>query len=213
MVNVGKAHGMKIKALITRMEEPLGWAIGNALEVIESVEILKGQHGDSDLAQMSFRLAAEMLLLGGAAKDLAEAEDKVAQAIRSGRAMEIFRTWTTFNGGDAAALDDFSRLPQPGKVIEIKANRDGWVHAVDSRALGILAMELGAGRRSKDDLLDLGVGMRLHRNVGDSVKAGETLFTVFAKAGAEVPQDRYLAALELKNQPANQSSWLLETVE
>ncbi len=213
MVNVGRAHGMKIKALITRMEEPLGWAIGNALEVMESVEILKGQHGGGDLAQMSFRLAAEMLVLGGAAKDLAEAEDKVAQAIHSGRAMEIFRTWTTLNGGDAAALDDFSRLPQPGKVIEIKANRDGWVHAVDSRALGILAMELGAGRRSKDDLLDLGVGMRLHRNVGDSVKAGETLFTVFAKAGAEVPQDRYLAALELKNQPSNQSSWLLETVE
>jgi len=213
MVNVGKAHGMKIKALITRMEEPLGWAIGNALEVMESVEILKGQHGDSDLAQMSFRLAAEMLVLGGAAKNLAEAEEKVDEAISSGRAMETFRAWTTFNGGDAAALDDFSRLPQPGKVIEIKANRDGWIHTVDSRALGILAMELGAGRRSKDDLLDLGVGMRLHRNVGDSVKAGETLFTVFAKAGAEVPQDRYLAALELKNQPANQSSWLLETVE
>jgi len=213
MVNVGKAHGMKIKALITRMEEPLGWAIGNALEVIESVEILKGQHGDSDLAQMSFRLAAEMLLLGGAAKDLAEAEDKVAQAIRSGRAMEVFRTWTTSNGGDAAALDEFSRLPQPGKVIEIKAKQDGWIHAVDSRALGILAMELGAGRRSKDDVLDLGVGIRLHRNVGDAVKVGETLFTVYTNEAIEPPVDRYLVTLVLQSEPCPKSPWLLGTIE
>ncbi len=212
MVNVGKAHGMKIKALITRMEEPLGWAIGNALEVIESVEILKGQHGESDLAQMSFRLAAEMLVLGGAAKDLPEAEGKVTEAISSGRAMETFRAWTAFNGGDAAALDDFSRLPQPGQVIAIKAQQDGWIHAVDSRALGILAMELGAGRRSKDDVLDLGVGMRLHRNVGQAVKTGDTLFTVYAKTGAEVPQDRYLATLDLKANLASQQPWLLYAI-
>lgn len=213
MVNVGKAHGMKIKALITRMEEPLGWAIGNALEVMESVEILKGQHGDSDLAQMSFRLAAEMLMLGGTAKDLAEAEAMVAAAISSGRAMETFRAWTAFNGGDAAALDDFSRLPQPGQVIEIKAQQDGWIHAVDSRALGILAMELGAGRRSKDDVLDLGVGIRMHRNVGDAVKAGDTLFTVYAKAGAEVPTNQYLASLNLQPALVSKTPWLLETVE
>ena len=213
MVNVGKAHGMKIKALITRMEEPLGWAIGNALEVMESVEILKGQHGDSDLAQMSFRLAAEMLMLGGAAKNLAEAQAKVAEAIHSGRAMETFRTWTIHNGGDATALDDFSRLPQPGKVVEIKATHDGWIHAVDSRALGILAMELGAGRRSKDDVLDLGVGIRLHRNVGDAVKAGETLFTVYGKTGAEIPVERYLQAISLDNNPVHKISWLMDTVE
>ncbi len=213
MVNVGKAHGMKIKALITRMEEPLGWAIGNALEVMESVEILKGQHGDSDLAQMSFRLAAEMLVLGGATKDLAEAEAKVAQAVHSGRAMEAFRAWTTFNGGDAAALDDFARLPQPGQIIEIKAQQDGWIHAVDSRALGLLAMELGAGRRSKDDVLDLGVGMRLHRNVGDAVQTGETLFTVYAKTGAAVPQDRYLGALTVQANPVVKQPWLLGTIK
>ncbi len=213
MVNVGKAHGMKIKALITRMEEPLGWAIGNALEVIESVEILKGLHGKSDLAQMSFRLAAEMLVMGGAAKDLNEAQAKVNEAVASGRAMEAFRTWTTYNGGDASSLDDFSRLPQPGKVLEIKATQEGWIQAVDSRALGLLAMELGAGRRSKDDVLDLGVGIRLHRNVGQAVKAGDTLFTVYAKAQAEIPVARYLETLSLQPQPVTPGPWLLETVE
>ena len=213
MVNVGKAHGMKIKALITRMEEPLGWAIGNALEVVESVEILKGMHGECDLAQMSFRLAAEMLVLGGAAKDLAEAQAKVAEVIANGKAMTIFRTWTTFNGGDAASLDDISRLPQPGQIIEIKADQTGWIHAVDSRALGILAMELGAGRQSKDDVLDLGVGIRLHKNVGQAVAVGETLFTVYAKTGAAIPGERYLGALTLASTAPAVASWLLETIE
>ena len=213
MVNVGKAHGMKIKALITRMEEPLGWAIGNALEVMESVEILKGMHGESDLAQMSFRLAAEMLVLGGAAKDLPAAQAKVAETIATGKAMEIFRTWTAFNGGDASALDDFTRLPQPGRIHEVKADQEGWIHAVDSRALGILAMELGAGRRSKDDVLDLGVGIRLHKNVGQEVKVGETLFTVYAKADAELPVERYQKALTLAYAPLKLSPWLLETIE
>ncbi len=213
MVNVGKAHGVKIKALITRMEEPLGWAIGNALEVVESVEILKGMHGESDLAQMSFRLAAEMLVLGGVAKNLAEAQALVKESVASGRAMEAFRKWTTFNGGDAASLDDFSRLPQPGKVVEIKATHDGWIQAVDSRALGLLGMELGAGRRSKNDVLDLGVGIRLHHNVGDRVKIGDTLFTVYAKQGSEIPVERYLETLSLRAQLVPKTSWLLDTVE
>jgi len=213
MVKVGKAHGMKIKALITRMEEPLGWAIGNALEVMEAVEILKGMHGESDLAQMSFRLAAEMLLMGGAAEDLAEAQAKVAEVLASGRAMETFRLWTAHNGGDALTLDDFTRLPQPGQVLEIKAPQAGWVHSVDSRALGLLAMELGAGRRSKDDVLDLGVGIRLHRNVGQAVKVGDTLFTVYAKRLAEIPVGRYLETLALQPQATPRRPWLLETVE
>jgi len=213
MVAVGKAHGMKIKALITRMEEPLGWAIGNSLEVIESVEILKGLHGESDLAQMSFRLAAEMLVMGGAAKDLSQAQAKVAASISSGKAMELFRTWTTHNGGDAKALDDFSRLPQPGQTLEVKATQAGWIQAVDSRALGILAMELGAGRRSKDDVLDLGVGIRLHRNVGDAVQVGETLFTVYAQKGAAIPEVRYRETMSLAPQPPKPSPWLLETIE
>ncbi len=210
MVDVGKAHGMRIKACITRMEEPLGWAIGNALEVMESVEILKGMHGDSDLAQESFRLAAEMLVLGGAAKDLAEAEAKVAASIADGSAMEKFRTWTVANGGDPACLDDFSHFAQPGQAVEIRALKEGWIHAMDSRALGILAMEQGAGRRSKDDVLDMAVGIRVHRNVGDAVRVGDLLFTVYTKTGAEVPAARFLQAVDLRPEQAHRGPWLLE---
>ncbi|MBP1627556.1 MAG: pyrimidine-nucleoside phosphorylase [Holophagaceae bacterium] len=213
MVDVGRAHGMKIKALLTRMEEPLGWAIGNALEVMESVEILKGMHGDGLLAQMSFRLAAEMLVLGGVAQDLESAMGQVARAVQSGEAMERFRAWTRHNGGEVRSLDDFSGLPQAGQCVEIRAPRRGWMAALDSRALGILAMELGAGRRNQGDLLDLGVGLRVHRKVGDPVEAGEPLFTVFAKAGTQVAPEPFLATVGWSESPVAPEPWLLGVVE
>lgn len=207
MVEVGKAHGMRIKALITRMEEPLGWAIGNALEVMECVEILKGQHAEGVLARMSFRLAAEMLVLGGAAKDLAEAEAKVEEAVHSGRAMEVLRRFVAMNGGQASALDEFSQLPQAARTFEVKAEQGGFVRAIDGRALGIYAMELGAGRKSKEDVLDLGVGLRLHVNVGDSVAAGQTLLTVHAPL--RVVPEPPAGWLDLAHAPTQAPAWLL----
>jgi pyrimidine-nucleoside phosphorylase len=211
MVGVGKAHGMKIKALITRMEEPLGWAIGNTLEIIESVEILKGMHADSDLAKMSLRLAAEMLIMGGAAKDLAEAEAKVAHSISSGSAMEAYRKWVTFNGGDARALDDTTMMPGYKSTAEVLAATSGYIHAMDSRALGILAMELGAGRASKDDILDLGVGIRVHANVGQKVEKGQKLLTLYLndRKGNPLPKDW----ITIKPEACAAFPWLLETVE
>ncbi len=212
MVGVGKAHGMRIKALITRMEEPLGWAIGNALEVMESVEILKGMHGEGDLARMSFRLAAEMLILGGAAKDLPRAEAKVAEVVANGQAMEVFRAFVKENGGDAAALDDFSRLPQAKRRVQVQAECDGYIQSIDSRAMGILAMELGAGRKAKDDQLDLGVGIRLHAHPGQRVKAGEPLFTLHASDRRPVPDIPDSLVVIKKSQP-QPASWLLGEVE
>ena len=211
MVEVGKAHGMRIKALITRMEEPLGWAIGNALEVMESVEILKGLHGDGDLARMSFRLAAEMLVLGGAAADLAEAEARVAETVATGSAMAAYRAFVAQNGGDPRALDDFSLLPQAPRHVKVPAPSSGYVHAVDSRALGLLAMELGAGRKSKDDVLDLGVGIRVHVRPGQWVEAGAPVLTLHAS-------DRPLPSLDkswiiIESAPRIPESWLMGVVD
>lgn len=208
MVEVGKAHGMRIKALITRMDAPLGWAIGNALEVMECIEILKGQHGEGDLAQMSFRLAAEMLILGGVAQDLGEAEAQVKGVIESGKAMEVLRRYVALNGGEVAALDDFTRLPQPGRSFEVKAEQGGIVQAIDGRALGIYAMELGAGRKNKDDVLDLGVGIRLGVTVGDRVEKGQTLLTVLAPARqVPLPPEGWV---RMGEEPAQPGSWLLD---
>ena len=210
MVGVGRAHGLKIKALITRMEEPLGSAIGNALEVMESVAILKGLHEESDLAQMSFRLAAEMIVLAGAAEDLPRAEAMVAHSIQSGAAMDVCRAWVACNGGDAKALDDFTRLPGYSQSVHVLAETTGTIQAIDSRALGILAMELGAGRASKDDQLDLGVGIHVHVKVGQTVEKGQTLLTLHCngRLGNPLPQ----GWITLGPDPCQPSPWLLETV-
>jgi len=210
MVEVGKAHGMRIKALVTRMEEPLGWAIGNTLEVMESVEILRGLHGDGTLARMSGRLAAEMLVLGQAAPDLGSALQRVGQAIQDGSALETLRKFVALNGGDTAALEDFGRMPQTAAVTEIRADREGFVHGLDGRALGILAMDLGAGRKSREDRLDLGAGIRVHRSVGDSVGMGDLLFSIHARPGLRVPEAAFRAAVDLRAERAVLSPWLLE---
>jgi len=212
MVDVGTAHGMQIRALITRMDAPLGWAIGNALEVMESVEILRGEHGDSELAQMSFRLAAEMLIMGGAAKDLPEALAKVQASIQDGSALEALRRFVALNGGDAKALDDFSRLPQAGQVVEVRADRSGYIAAIDGRALGLLAMDLGAGRKDRNDVLDLGVGIRVLAQVGRSVEVGDLLFRLHAKAGARLNPAPYLSTLQISAAPVAPTPWLLETL-
>jgi len=210
MVEVGRAHGLRIRALITRMEEPLGWAIGNALEVMEAVEILKGLAPDSQLARMSFRLAAEMLLAGSAAASLAEAEARVARTVASGAAMDCFRAWVTANGGDARALDDFSRLPAAARRVPVLAEQSGYVQAIQGRALGILAMELGAGRQSQAEVLDLGVGLRLQVQVGQWVEAGQSLLTLHCneRRGNPLPA----GWITLGDQPCAQPEWLLETL-
>ncbi|MDP1830549.1 MAG: thymidine phosphorylase [Geothrix sp.] len=212
MVDVGRAHGMQIRALITRMDAPLGWAIGNALEVMESVEILRGEHGDSDLAQMSFRLAAEMLILGGGASTLEQALAKVQASIQNGAALETLRRFTALNGGDARALDDFSRLPQPGQVVEIRSDRDGYITAMDGRALGLLAMDLGAGRKDQSDVLDLGVGIRVQARVGARIEKNDPLFTVYTKPGSLVTSSDYLRTLQIDPTPPPRAPWLLSTI-
>ena len=210
MVAVGQAHGMKIKALITRMEEPLGMAMGNAMEVMESVDILKGKDLTSDLALMSFRLAAEMLILGGAAATLAEAEALVADSIASGRAMATCRTWVAANGGNALALDDFSLLPGAAHTLDVCAETTGTIHAIDSRALGILVMEMGGGRSSKDDVLDLGIGIEMHKEVGDRVEEGQPILTLHhnGRTGNPLPA----GWIDIQPTPCPKQPWLLETI-
>jgi pyrimidine-nucleoside phosphorylase len=211
MVAVGQAHGLRVKALVTRMEEPLGRTIGNALEVMEAVAILKGLDGGSDLARLSFRLAAEMLVLGGAAASLGEAEARVAAVVADGAALRAFRTWVAANGGDPLALDDSRRLPGWTRAVPVRAERGGYVQAIRGRDLGVLAVELGAGRSRRDDVLDLGVGIRLEVQVGDRVEPGQTLLTLFCnqRDGSPLPPDW----ITLGPEPCAPRPWLLETLE
>jgi pyrimidine-nucleoside phosphorylase len=150
--------------------------------------------------------------MGGAATTLPEAQAKVQASIQDGSALETLRRFVALNGGDARALDDFNRLPQASQTVEVLAGRTGYVSAIDGRALGLLAMELGAGRKDRNDVLDLGVGIRVLAQVGHPVKAGEPLFHVYAKAGSRVDPTPYLATLQISAAPVAPASWLLEAL-
>jgi pyrimidine-nucleoside phosphorylase len=177
MCAIGAGLGKQMVALITRMDQPLGCAVGNAVEVAESVECLKGS-GPSDLVSLSIELAAEMVVLGGRAGSLEEARAICRETITRGTALERFRRMVEHQGGDARAIDDPSRLPQPRRSVVVKSPQNGFVRFLAARPVGHATMLLGAGRARMDSSVDHAVGVILHKKVGDPVGVDEPLFTV-----------------------------------
>ncbi len=177
LVDVGRGAGLNVRALLTRMDEPLGTTIGNALEVRESIDILFGR-GPADSTELTMALGAEMLILGKVAKDETEARKMLQEAVDSGRGAEKFREVIKAQGGDPRVVDDPSLLPQADKQHDVHAQRSGFVAAIDSYALGIAAMKLGAGRTRAEDVVDPAVGIEIFKKSGDEVKEGELLATV-----------------------------------
>ena len=174
LVATGTANGVRTVALVTAMDAPLGKAVGNALEVIEALETLKGR-GPADLESLSVTLAAHMVVLGGQAATLAEAETKVRAALSSGRGLEKFRAIVVHQGGDPRVVDDYSRLPAAPRHAVVKAERSGYVIGLHAEPIGRATMVLGAGRDRVEDAIDAGVGAILLKTPGDAVKAGEPL--------------------------------------
>jgi pyrimidine-nucleoside phosphorylase len=170
----GRANGVTTEAHITAMDEPLGRAIGNALEVAESIEALKG-NGPPDLAALSVRLAARMVKLGGLADTEEQAEAKVTEALASGQGLERFRRLVERQGGDPAVVDDPGRLPAAPRRENLTADRSGYVVGLDAEAIGRATMVLGAGRERAEDAVDPAVGAVLRAKVGDPVRAGDVL--------------------------------------
>jgi pyrimidine-nucleoside phosphorylase/thymidine phosphorylase len=174
---IGRGMGKQVGALLTDMSQPLGRAVGNALEVAEAVELLRGG-GPADLRELTVELTAEMLLLGGAAPDRAAARARVAGAIADGRGLAKLEEIVGAQGGDPRALSDLARLPRAPRTYEVGAPAAGVVQAVDGEALGLAAVALGAGRAKADDRVDPAVGLVVHRRVGDRVERGAPLCTV-----------------------------------
>ncbi|MGE3820945.1 MAG: thymidine phosphorylase [Isosphaeraceae bacterium] len=177
MVEIGESLGKRMRALITRMDQPLGKAVGNALEVAECVACLKGE-GPSDLMDLSIELAAEMALMGARAADLDEARALCWKAVDDGSALERFRKLVEAQGGDPRCVDEPARLPSARRQVEIRAGHDGFVRSLAARSLGHATMLLGAGRARVDSTIDPAVGLVLHKKVGDSVTTNEVLCTV-----------------------------------
>ena len=185
MVSIGRRTGRKTVALITDMNQPLGRAIGNALEVKEAIETLRG-HGPEDLAELVLALGTEMLLLARVADDAADARRKLQDALSSGRALEKFREMIRNQGGDPRVVDDPSLLPTAPVRTVVEAPRSGWVDGIDAYALGDVTMLLGAGRRKQDDVVDHAVGLVLHAKLGSKVEEGDVLCEVHARRPEDV---------------------------
>jgi pyrimidine-nucleoside phosphorylase len=179
LVSVATAMGKPTRAILTAMEQPLGRAVGNALEVAESIECLKGR-GPADTMEVTYALAEQMLVLAGVAQTATEARAALAHSISSGAALEKFRAMITAQGGDARVIDEPARLPQAKFKVALAAPRAGFVQEVDAMGVALAALRLGAGRVKAADGVDHAVGFSELVKVGEPVAAGATLGVIHA---------------------------------
>jgi pyrimidine-nucleoside phosphorylase len=179
MVQIGNNVGRSTMAIISDMSQPLGYAIGNALEVKEAIDTLKGE-GPEDLTELCLVLGSHMVYLAKKANTLEEARQLLENAISDGSALEKFKVFLSSQGGDASVVDDPSKLPQAKFVYELEAKEDGYVKEMVADEIGTAAMILGAGRATKESNIDLAVGLVLRKKIGDRVQKGDSLVTIYS---------------------------------
>ena len=179
MVRIGNNVGRRTMAVISDMSQPLGYAIGNALEVKEAIDTLKGE-GPEDLTELCLTLGSHMVYLAEKASSLEEARTLLENVIKDGSALDKLKVFLSSQGGDASIVDEPSKMPQAKYVIELEAKEDGYVSEIVADEVGTAAMLLGAGRATKESVIDLAVGLVLRKKIGDQVKKGESLVTIYS---------------------------------
>jgi pyrimidine-nucleoside phosphorylase len=213
LVAIGRASGVRTEALITSMEAPLGRAVGNANEVVESIDTLKGT-GPADLEQLSIVLAARMLVVAGVAADDTDAETRVRRAIASGAGVEKFAQIIENQGGDPHVVDDYRRLPSAPDRVGIPAPRDGYVETLQAEMVGRAAVALGAGRSRLDDVIDHSVGIVVLAPPGTAVRAGDEVFEVRHRQGRglEAASTLLRSAIAIADQPPVPRSLIVDKI-
>ena len=198
MVDIGNGMNRETIGMITDMDEPLGFAVGNSLEVIEAIETLKG-NGPKDFVNLCETLGAYMLVLAKTVDTFEEGVEKIREAISSGSALEKLKVFIENQGGDKRVVDDYSLLPQANIVVPIKAHRSGYISRIEAEEVGVSAMILGAGRETKDDELDLAAGIILNNKVGDYVNEGDILATMYLNKEEkfESAKERFIGAYSI----------------
>ena len=206
MTALGKHAGRNTIAIVSDMDQPLGYAVGNALEVKEAIETLQGR-GPEDFTKLCMTLGAYMLVAGGKAKDKEEAETMLKTVIENGMALKKLAEFVEAQGGDAAAVYDTSLLPTASIIEEIVSQQEGYVNRIICDEIGICSLILGGGRETKESEIDLSVGLILHKKVGDYVKVGESLATIHAndRTKLETAKQRFLSAYNIVKEPVNPS--------
>ena len=213
LIAAAKGSGTRVEALLTNMDRPLGVAAGNANEIAESIAVLRGE-GPSDVYEVTKAQAVSILTLSGSFDDTSAAK-ALDEAIGSGAALDAARNWIVAQGGDPSFVDDLSLLPQPEAILEIKADRSGFITAIDTYAAGMLAVDLGAGRRKQEDEVDPGAGIMFDKNVGDEVRSGETIARILT--GTKSPSEdmiraRYEGAVTIEAGPPARKNLVLERI-
>lgn len=196
MVKIGKGAGRKTVAMITDMDKPLGNAIGNSIEVIEAIETLKG-NGPEDFTLLTYTLSAELLRMAG----IENPEEKVEEAISSGKALRKFALMVKAQGGDENYIYDTSLFEKAKNTREIVAEKDGFISHMNAETVGIACAKLGAGREKKGDSIDFTAGIYLHKKTGDKVVAGEKIAEMFASDELKLSEAEktFLSAVEYSN--------------
>ena len=202
LIAAAAGSGTKVEALITDMDRPLGVAAGNANEIIETIECLKGR-GPADVMEVT-RAQAERVLVMSRRFDEASANRALDEALRSGAALEQCRKWIDAQGGDASVVDDYSLLAQPREVIEVQAPQSGFVTFIDTYQAGMFTVDLGAGRKKADDQIDYAAGVMFDRRTGDEVRAGDVIARIqlgTAARHAEELRARFLSFVKFGDEP------------
>ena len=189
MVEIGSRMGRRVRAVISDMNQPLGNAVGNAVELREALDTLHGQ-GPVDFREHCLTIASQMLLLAGQARDEVEAKARLVRSLDDGLAFTKFRDWIAMQGGDVTYVDDPARLPTARFLREVSAPHSGYIASLNARQVGLTSMLLGAGRVKKGDQIDHAAGVVLHAKIGDHVEEGQPLFTAHANDEAMLPRAR-----------------------
>lgn len=193
MVDIGNQVGRKTVAVISDMNQPLGNAVGNALEIKEAIEALQGR-GSRNLLELCLVLGSHMVLLAGKANSLEEARQLLETTISSGKALETFKVFLTAQGGDAAVIDDPTKLQTAPFIYDLRAEEGGYITSIAADQIGVAAMLLGAGRQTKESKIDLAVGLVMNKKIGDAVHIGEAILTIHANSASNPEVERMLSS-------------------
>ena len=202
MIDIGRNAGRKMVAVISDMSQPLGRAVGNALEVEEAVQVLKGG-GPEDLRQLCLELAGEMIRIGGRAESFEEGKETARQVLSDGRALEKFRQMVRRQGGDDRIVEEPERMGSSRYSRDVLAGRTGFIAETDTREIGRASQHLGAGRLRKEDEIDFTAGIRMHVRIGDSVQEGDVLATLYGADSRRLEEAEIImeAAIRISAEP------------
>ncbi|MGN0430741.1 MAG: pyrimidine-nucleoside phosphorylase [Lachnospiraceae bacterium] len=214
MVKIGKGAGKKCVAVVTDMDQPLGYAVGNALEVKEAIDTLAGK-GPVDFYELCLTLGTQMLLAGGAAETESEAREKLEKTVKDGSALRKLAEFVEAQGGDAKAVYDTTLLPQASVTKELLAQKDGYISRITCDEVGICSLILGGGRETKESKIDLAVGIVLKKKKGDAVKAGDVLAVLHANDEVKLSAalERLQKAYYIAEEPPQASAFIKGIVE